>query len=197
MRLFFMSRQEYAGHVVTDLVEIRRLGESKKAENLDFRRYITAHHHRVDQLQVLAEEIQQQIDCTACANCCRYSVVTVNRSEIENIALYLQMEPEEVNRQYMAPDPDARTTRVVRSTKDGCIFLDGNLCTIYEARPKACRDFPYVAHGNRSLGGRVSSLCKWASLCPIIYNALEGYKRLIGYHSPIQTPEDVANGCAR
>lgn len=171
--------------MVTDLVEIRRLGESKKAENLNFRRYLTAHHCQLDRLQIFAEEIQQQIDCTACANCCRYSVVTVNRSEIENIALYLRMEPEEVNRQYMAPDPDARTTRVLRSTRDGCIFLDGNLCMIYEARPKACRDFPHVAHGKRSLGGRISSLCQWVSLCPIIYNALERYKRLIGYRSPI------------
>jgi len=194
MRLFFMSPKEYAGHVVTNLVEIRRLGESKKTENLNFRRYVTAHHHPVDRLQVLAEEIQQQVDCTVCANCCRYSIVTVNPSEIENIALYLRMEPEEVTRQYTAPDPDARTTRVLRSTKDGCIFLDGNLCAIYEARPKTCRDFPYVAHGKRSLGGRVSSWCRWASLCPIIYNALESYKRLIGYRSPIQTPEDVANG---
>src|ERR1700680_2665798 len=31
--------------VVTDLVEIRRLGEEKEEENLEFRRYLKAHPH--------------------------------------------------------------------------------------------------------------------------------------------------------
>jgi Fe-S-cluster containining protein len=171
--------------VVTDLVEIRRLGASKEAENRDFRRYLSAHHHRVEPFQILAAEIQQQIDCTVCANCCRYATVTVDQSEIETIARHLGYETELVVRQYTTADSDALTTRVLKSTPEGCIFLDGNLCTIYEARPKACRDFPHVAPGTRSLGGRFSSLCRWAPLCPIIYNALESYKHLVGYHPKV------------
>jgi Fe-S-cluster containining protein len=60
---------------------------------------------------------------------------------------------------------------------------------IYEARPKTCRNFPHVAVGTPSLGGRPSSLARWAALCPIIYNALESYKHLTGYHShpPLST----------
>ncbi len=57
--------------MVTDLVEIRRLGSAKKDENLGFRRYLSAHHHRVEELQSLAAQIQPRIDCTTCANCCR------------------------------------------------------------------------------------------------------------------------------
>ena len=53
---------------------------------------------------------------------------------------------------------------------------------IYEARPKTCRDFPHVSVGTHSLGGRQSSLARWAALCPIIFNALESYKHRTSYH---------------
>jgi len=175
--------------VVTDLVEIRRLGASRSGENLEFRRYLAAHHHPIEPFQILAGEIARQIDCTSCANCCRYSVVTVTRAEIETIARSLDLSPDEVTRTYTAPDPDAPAMRILKSTADGCIFLRGNLCTVYRARPKACRDFPHVAVGTHSLGGRISSLCRWASLCPIVYNALEGYKRVVGYHPACKAGE--------
>jgi Fe-S-cluster containining protein len=61
------------------------------------------------------------------------------------------------------------------------VFLRGNLCTVYEARPRACREFPYLVSHQRSLGGRMSSVCKHASLCPIVFNALEAYKHAVGY----------------
>jgi Fe-S-cluster containining protein len=76
-----------------------------------------------------------------------------------------------------------------------CVFLDGNLCMIYESRPKTCRNFPHVALGTHLLGGRPSSLARWAALCPIIYNALERYKHLTGYHShpPLSTTSKQAD----
>ena len=42
-------------------------------------------------LQILASKVQRQADCTACANCCRHSVVPVSKSEIENIASHLSI----------------------------------------------------------------------------------------------------------
>ena len=168
--------------MVTDLVEIRRLGDIQEAENLEFRRYLTAHHCRIEELQTLAVGIERQIDCTACANCCRHSVVSVSQAEIEALANYLDVNREEVVRNSTDPDPEAPARRILKSKKDGCIFLDGNLCTVYAARPKACRDFPHVTPGSHSLGARVSSLCRWVSLCPILYNAFELYKHRVGFH---------------
>jgi Fe-S-cluster containining protein len=107
--------------------------------------------------------------------------VSVDRSDIEAIAHHLGYKTEHIAQQYTMADPDTPAKRVLQSLPEGCVFLDGNLCTIYEARPKACREFPHVALGHRSLGGRLSSLCRWASLCPIIYNALESYKHIVGY----------------
>ncbi len=167
--------------MVTDLAEIRRLGTAKEAENIEFRRYVAGHHLSVEPFHILAIEIERQVDCTACANCCRYSVVSVSQSEIADIARHLGMEPDDVSTKYTEPDPDNANLRILRSTRDGCVFLDGTLCMVYPARPKSCREFPHLAPGTHSLGGRVSSLCRWASLCPIIYNAIESYKHLLGY----------------
>ncbi len=167
--------------MVTDLIQIRELGTAKEAENLDFRRYLRAHHRRIEEFQKLAAEIQEQIDCTQCANCCRYSVVSVVQRDIEAIARHLGEDSEHVIRHYTEPDPEAGTRRILRSTSEGCVFLDGNLCMIYEARPEVCMRFPHVASGMRTLGGRLPSLYRWASLCPIIYNAVETYKHVVGY----------------
>jgi uncharacterized protein len=168
--------------VVTDVAEVFRLGTAKVKENLAFRRYLSAHHFTDTPFQILASEVQQHVDCTACANCCRHSVVSVNKSEIENIAAHLGTTSEAVARLYTIPDSDAPALRTLRNSQEGCVFLDGNLCMIYEARPETCRDFPHVAVGKHSLGGRPSSLARWAPLCPIIFNALERYKHLTGYH---------------
>jgi len=169
--------------VVTDSAEVFRLGTSKAKENLAFRRYLSAHHVGDKPFQLIASEIQKHIDCTACASCCRQSVVSVNREDIENIASHLGATPDTVTRLFTVPDPDASTLQVLRSSREGCVFLEGNRCRIYEARPKACRDFPHVAVGTHSLGGRLSSHARWATLCPIIYNALESYKHVTCYNA--------------
>jgi Fe-S-cluster containining protein len=183
--------------LTTDLVEIHRLGTRKEAENLHFRRYLSAHHHRIEELQRIAGAVEREIDCTACANCCRHSIVRVTGAEIASIAAHLQMDPAEAEHRYTEPDSEDSACRVLRSSRNGCVFLDGNLCSIYEHRPKACRDFPNLHLGTHSLGGRVSSLCRWAALCPIIYNAIEIYKHQVGYHRVRPSPASGSSGCER
>jgi Fe-S-cluster containining protein len=167
--------------VVTDLVQIRELGASKEAENQRFRRYLSAHHHPIEAFQAIARDIEPQIDCTACANCCRYSIVAVDRNDIARIAQHLGMPAADVESLYTMPDPESPGRMILRSTADACVFLDGTLCMIYEARPVTCREFPHVGVGEHSLGARFSSVCRWTSLCPILYNAVERYKHLLGY----------------
>jgi Fe-S-cluster containining protein len=106
--------------------------------------------------------------------------VNVSGQDIERLSRYLEMTAEQVLKEYTVADPQDRET-ILRQTKDGCVLLDHNLCLVYEARPRACRDFPYLASDQRSLGGRMSSVCKHARLCPIIYNTLEAYKHAVGY----------------
>jgi uncharacterized protein len=167
--------------VVTDLVQIRVLAETDAGENLRFRRFLKAHHVPDHLFRRIARDVEQQIDCKACANCCREPCVNVTRRDIETLARYLHIPPEQFVKEYTVVDPEDREM-ILRQTKNGCVFLHDNLCTVYEARPRACREFPYLVSDQRSLGGRMPSVCKHASICPIIYNTLEAYKHAVGYH---------------
>jgi hypothetical protein len=51
--------------VITDLVQIHVLGEKKREENLRFRRHMKSHNHLDRTLRRIAEDIEQQIDCTS------------------------------------------------------------------------------------------------------------------------------------
>lgn len=167
--------------MVTDLAEVFRLGTARAKENLDFRRYLSARHDSGRMFPILATRVQQQIDCTACANCCRHSIVAVSSTDIGQIASSLNIAAGTVIQLYTDPDRERPGSRILRTSRDGCVFLDDNLCVIYEARPKACRDFPHIGARIRSLGGRPSAHARWAPLCPIIYNALEMHKQLAGF----------------
>lgn len=167
--------------MITDLDEVFRLGSSKEAENLEFRRYLSAHHHSDREFQTIAAETQPHIDCTQCANCCRNSIVSVTKAEINAIAAYLGCGDGAVERHYTEPSPEHE--RILRSTPEGCVFLDGTLCMIYEVRPRVCREFPHVNPDRRTLGARPASHGRWAALCPIIYNALEEHKHRVGFHA--------------
>ncbi|MDR3718835.1 MAG: YkgJ family cysteine cluster protein [Bryobacteraceae bacterium] len=168
--------------MVTDPDQVRRLAESKEAENLHFRRHLHAHHVPVEPFQILAHEIERQIDCTQCANCCRRMIVELTPSEIEVIAAHLCVPVQEVMRKHIDPEPGDSYHKILRTGHGGCTFLDGSRCSIYEARPAACRDFPHVSPGQHTLGARMESVCRHSSVCPILYNALEAYKAHVGYH---------------
>src|SRR6266404_936751 len=168
---------EYAEGVVTDLGEIRRFTAIHQAENLAFQRHLNTHHYPDGPFRILCRTVEQQIDCTACANCCRQTQVSLSDFDVAAVARHLGIEPGEVIRQYTIPDPDDSMGRVLRHTRNGCVFLDGNLCMVYEARPRACRDFPHLARATRSLGGRIPSVFKRAGMCPIVYKVIEGYKK--------------------
>jgi uncharacterized protein len=167
--------------LVVDLIQIRTNAEAKRDENLAFCRHLHDHHHPIEEFQQIAGEVVKEIDCTACANCCRETVVTLGPEEIAAIAGYLGISAELALRQFTRPDPEDSASRVLKQGQNGCVFLDGNLCLIYEVRPEACRAFPHVGPGRHSLGARLSSLYRRGWICPIVYNAFEQYKQRLGF----------------
>jgi Fe-S-cluster containining protein len=56
------------------------------------------------------------------------------------------------------------------------VFLDGNLCSVYDARPDICQRYPHIVRGNGSIASRMWSFVDRASVCPIVYNSLEKFK---------------------
>jgi Fe-S-cluster containining protein len=165
--------------MITDLVQIRRLGSQKHGENLRFRAYLKSHRHSDRRLRRFGEEIEDQIDCTACANCCRVSEVGITERDIEKLAKFLGMTREEFVRDSTQQAESGEL--ILKRTEAGCVFLEGNLCSVYEARPQNCANFPHVVRGSGSVASRMWRFVDRAEFCPIVYNWIEKVKEDIGF----------------
>src|SRR5258706_16220020 len=166
--------------MITDLVQIRLLGDRKRQENERFRRHMKSHDHSDRILRRIAEEVEEQIDCTQCANCCRVATAKVTERDLERLARYLRIKPARVMADYtVESEEEGRVLQ--RNNQTGCVFLDGNTCTVYDARPESCQKFPHVVRGNGSIASRMWEFVDRACYCPIVYNSLEAFKKELGF----------------
>ena len=102
--------------------------------------------------------------CVKCASCCKDKnvIVTLTHLDIIRLADFLNCDGRELLRNYLSfyqanhqlieklVFPALETYRGkailgLRKRNDGtCVFLEGNLCSIYPARPMICRTFPFT-----------------------------------------------------
>ena len=160
--------------MIQDLVQSRLLGEKKRPENERFRRYLKTHDHSERRMRRIAEEIEGQIDCTACANCCRVATVRISDRDIDRLARHFSMTRAEFLSEYTGESEEEG--RILRRNEAGCLFLEGNDCTVYGARPDICSRFPHLVRGNGSIASRMWQFIDRACYCPIVYNSLEAFK---------------------
>ena len=105
----------------------------------------------------------EQIDCLDCANCCKTTGPLFTTRDIEKISLHLNLQPAQFIKKYLRIDED--NDQVLN--KLPCVFLDdNNYCSIYEVRPKACREYPHTNRKNQQ--GILSLTQKNASICPAV-----------------------------
>ena len=161
--------------MLTDLVQIRLLGEKKRPENERLRRHMKTRGTNDLILRRIAEEIEEQIDCTACANCCRVATTTIVERDVERLARYLRIKPSQFLKEYTM-ESEEEGLILKRTDESGCVFLDGNLCSVYEARPETCQRYPNLVRGQGSIASRMWQFIDRATYCPIVYNSLEAFK---------------------
>jgi hypothetical protein len=160
--------------MLTDLVQIRTFGEKKRQENERFRRHLKTRDHSDRVLRRIAEGIQEQIDCTTCANCCRVAKVEVTDRDVERLARHLRLPLAEFLAAYTEEDESGRNLKWTEGS--GCVFLEGNECTVYDVRPDNCVRFPHLVRGQGSIASRMWQFIDRACYCPIVYNSLEAFK---------------------
>ena len=165
--------------MLTDLVEIRRLGEKKRDENLRLRLHLKRRNFEERRLKRIAQEIEEQIDCTACANCCRVATVKMMERDVDKLARYLGIPPKRFLAEYTETSEEEGL--FLKRNAAGCVFLDQNLCSVYDARPGACRQFPHLTGGAGSLQSRLWRMPDRACYCPIVYNTLEAWKPIVHF----------------
>lgn len=167
--------------MLTDPAEIRRRAREHASEDVEFRRYLHNHHISDHPLRERVAELIAAFDCRKCANCCRQTRVPVSEAEIRAIAAELKMTPREAGR-LCTEKGETPGEVLLKQTSDACVFLDDGLCIVYDARPEPCRQFPAIALHADLLGNRMSSVCRQASICPVVYEGLEEFKHRVGFH---------------
>ena len=164
--------------MLTDLVQIKRYGEKQRQENLRFRAWLKRHSFVERRLKAIAQDVENAIDCTQCANCCRVATTQISDRDAEHLARFLGVKLAIFLSDYTEVTEEGR---ILKRNEDGCVFLEGNLCSVYDARPQTCQLFPHLVKGNGSLLSRMWHMPDRAVYCPIVYNTLEQFKTETGF----------------
>ena len=114
------------------------------------------------------DEVFEEIDCLECANCCKTTGPLYTEKDIERIAKHLRMKSADFEKKFLRIDEDQ--DKVLQHLP--CFFLnEDNTCSIYEVRPKACREYP---HTDRKKIYQINHLMlKNTVICPAAYVFVE------------------------
>jgi Fe-S-cluster containining protein len=87
------------------------------------------------------DSVFEETDCLQCANCCKTTSPIFYPHDIERLSKALRLRPADFIEKYLRVDEDR--DYVLRSSP--CPFLqDDNYCSVYDNRPKACREYPHT-----------------------------------------------------
>lgn len=157
-----------------NLEEFNQKAKENKAENKKFfRRLKSINPKKLDQAFHKAhDEAFSCINCLECANCCKTTGPLFTTTDIDRLAKHFRMKAGDFMDQYLRKDEDGDF--VLKTTP--CPFLGtDNYCSVYENRPKACREYP---HTDRNKMHQILELTrKNAEMCPAVYHVTENLKR--------------------
>jgi Fe-S-cluster containining protein len=150
-------------------------GNQKKNKAL-LQNLIKLDRKEVDSLfQEAHEEVFACTDCLKCANCCKTTGPLFTSSDIKRISSKLKLSEKEFVQKYLRKDED--NDMVLQ--KVPCTFLgEDNHCSIYEFRPKACREYPHTDQKDQPSIYHLT--LKNASVCPAVSDILEHIRAKIG-----------------
>ena len=124
-------------------------------------------------VQEIHDEVFNEVDCLKCANCCKTTGPLYTEKDIERISKFLRMKPADFEEKFLRTDED--NDKVLQNLP--CFFLnEDNTCSIYDVRPKACREYP---HTDRKKIYQINHLMiKNTVICPAAYIFLEKLRKM-------------------
>lgn len=147
----------------------------KRKENLAFLKNPKA-KTLIKQLYPLHEEVFKEVDCLQCAGCCKTISPRFRSPDIARAAKFLKMKETHFSAHFLRIDEDGDA--VVKSSP--CPFLGAdNFCSIYEARPNDCRNYPYT--DSDVFFKRPQTTLQNTYVCPAVYLMLEKIKKKAGF----------------
>ncbi len=116
----------------------------------------------------------ERTDCLKCANCCKTTGPLFTDKDVYRISKHFRMKEQQFIETYLKVDEE--NDMVLKSVP--CTFLGAdNYCSIYDIRPKACREFP---HTDRKKFHQISDITlKNVAVCPAAFNIVNEIKRRI------------------
>lgn len=128
-----------------------------------------------DFVHSLHESYFADTDCLQCANCCKSLGPMITDRDINRMAKKLKMKPGVFTETYL--EQDEKGYFVFKTLR--CPFLlDDNYCMIYEARPKACREYPHTDMVNFQHILNIS--LKNTETCPVVYKIMKALEEKYG-----------------
>ena len=157
-----------------DLVNLKLNSKLKRKENTKFfKRLKTINSKKLDKsIHNIHEKVFSCTDCLKCANCCTTTGPLFTDRDITRISRYLKIKPSDFTHKYLKIDEDF--DYILK--KVPCEFLlKDNSCSIYNVRPKACREYP---HTDRIKQHQILEITqKNIEICPAVYNIIEDLKK--------------------
>ena len=122
----------------------------------------------------LHDEVFEEIDCLSCANCCKTTSPIFRDVDIERLAKHLRKPVNEFTKSYLKMDNEGDW--VLQTSP--CPFLgEDNYCSVYEWRPKACREYP---HTDRKNMNQILNLSlKNTEICPAVSKIFSHINQLL------------------
>ncbi len=87
------------------------------------------------------KETWAEIDCLACANCCKTMTPTFKKAEVKKIAAHFKMSYQQYFDKYLMIDED--NGDIVNRNPPCQHLKKDNKCEVYAIRPKDCSGFPH------------------------------------------------------
>jgi Fe-S-cluster containining protein len=162
-----------------DLKTIGLKAEVNWADNWNFRSFL---QHNVDPTVIdetvkrLYQAVSAQIDCTACANCCKELQPHLDKKDVGRVAVCLGLSVSETKKSYLLKEPD----HTYRFSSKPCPLLSGSKCSIYHSRPEDCSSYPHLDKSD-FLGGSIGVIENYR-VCPIVFNVYEQLKSVFPYN---------------
>lgn len=120
------------------------------------------------------DKVFETINCLECGNCCRELGPKLNRRDIEKISKFLGIKAGSFIKQYLIKDEDDD----IIFNQLPCPFLEeDNSCSIYEVRPRACREYPHT--NDKNMHSMIGITIKNHSVCPAVPEIVELVKNEI------------------
>jgi len=163
--------------LITSIKLIGRYSRHNEQEDWRFRTFLKCRESlsNAELDAIVAEEtdiVEPQIDCIKCANCCKNMQPSLDDADIKRLASHFNISTKAFTDRYvMLNEFEERCMAQMP-----CPFLSHETgCTVYEIRPTACRDFPYLRKPD--FLSRSMAMVANNETCPIVFNVWQSLKR--------------------